>query len=265
MSMEILVLGGTGLAGRAVCEEAQTRGHGVRLLARHRPAGADGGAAHLGDTVTGAGLEEAMAGVAAVVDCTNIQSLDREKASAFFVGSVRNAAAAAVARGVRSFVLLSIVGVDRMPLGYYQAKLVQERALLAATSGTTVSPVVARTTQFHDFAAQTLARGGFGPFAFVPSMRIRPVDLRAVARHLVDTAEQAPAPRAPELAGPREERLPDMVRRFRSVSGSGRVIVPVPIPGRAGRAIREGLLIPDGGVTDAVTFDDWLTGVEVSA
>jgi hypothetical protein len=193
----------------------------VRSLSRREPSPAlPAGVEDVrGDTVSGAGLPAAMAGIDAVVDCTDIASLDRAKATGFFTGSVTRAAAAAAAAGVRTYALLSVVGVDRVPLAYYEAKLRQEQTLLAVTSGSVTRPLVVRTTQFHEFALQVLARDAFGPFAFVPSMRIRPVALTAVARHLVSVTESGSWVAAPELSGPQEQRLPDLVRRVARARG----------------------------------------------
>jgi hypothetical protein len=126
-------------------------------------------------------------------------------------------------------------------------------------SGSVTRPLVFRTTQFHEFAAQTLARGGFGPFALVPSMRIRPVALSAVARHLVGVTASGSWATAPELCGPDEERLPDLVRRVAGAGKARKVVVPVPLLGAAGRANRAGALLPESPVVDPETFADWLS------
>lgn len=260
--MRILVLGGTGVSGRAVRAEAAGRGHDVRVLARHAPVDpadpADTVEVSPGDVITGEGLDAAMAGVDAVVDCTNIQTLNEDRATRFFTTAVGNAAGAATRAGVGGYVLLSIVGVDRFPYAYYRAKLAQERALAAAAAGTGLTATVARTTQFHDFAGQILARSSVGPLAAVPALRIRPVAIEAVARHLVSLAEAPPAGAAPELSGPRDETLPDLVRRYARATGRRSLVVPLPLPGRAGRANRERVLIPRDGLTDDLTFEAWL-------
>lgn len=94
---------------------------------------------------------------------------------------------------------------------------------------------------------------------FVPALRIQPVDLTVVARHLVDLAEHPDVARAPDLAGPRMESLPHLVRCYRVERGLRGWVVPVPLPGRVGSANRAGALLPDGGITDETSFDDWLT------
>lgn len=114
-----------------------------------------------------------------------------------------------------------------------------------------------RTTQFHEFAAQMLERGG--PFAAAPRMLSRPVAAREVAHALAELARKEPVGRAPELAGPEELWMPDLVRRLARARGSRRVVVPVRMPGRAGRVMARGDLLPAGpGPRGRITFDAWL-------
>lgn len=257
--MRLLILGGTGLAGAAVTAEAATRGHQVRTFSRRAPRTdpVPAGQSFTGDVLTGHGFPAACAGVDAVIDCVNVEMLRGSAAARFFSAAIQSAVAASAQAGVATYVLLSIVGADRFPVGYYRAKHLQESLLLAGAGPTRLAPVIARTTQFHEFVAYSLTRGRLGPVTFVPAMTVQPVALRAVARHLVNLAEQ-PALRAPELAGPRVESLPDLVRRYRTARRLPERVVPVPLLGQAGRSNRAGVLLPHGGLTDGTSFADWL-------
>lgn len=63
---EILVTGGTGVLGRLVVDRLRGAGHEVRVLSRSgRPGTIQG------DLLTGAGLEEAVDGVEAIVHCAS--------------------------------------------------------------------------------------------------------------------------------------------------------------------------------------------------
>ena len=191
--MRLLVAGGTGTAGRAVVQEAVRRGHEVRVLS-HRaggPASAPGDGAVLvqGDLVTGAGLAAALEGVEAVVDVSNTVTASHRRAAAFFTAGTTHLVAAGGRAGVRHHVLLSIVGVDGSWLGYYRAKVDQERCLAARAPAAGVGHTVARATQFHDFALQTLERSGGRRLLVVPGVRVQPVDVSEVAAHLVALAE----------------------------------------------------------------------------
>ena len=239
--MRVAVAGGTGLVGRLVVEVATGRGHDVVVLARS--AGVD--------LTTGAGLAERLAGVEAVVDTTNHVSQKRAGSEAFFGAVTRHLLDAEVESGVAHHLVLSIVGIDDVDTGYYAGKRLQERLVAEGR----VPWTILRATQFHEFAEQALGFVRIGPFSLVPRMLSQPVAAREVAEHVVDLVEAGPSGRAPELAGPERHDVVDLARRV----ARGRRVVPVPIPGNAGRAMRSGALCPQGdGPRGRTTFDEWL-------
>jgi len=252
--MRILVAGGTGTVGREVAALAAARGHDVVVVSRSGPVPVD--------LTTGDGLAQAMAGVEAVVDCSNIASMARARAERFFVAETQNLVRAGAEAGVRHHVLLSIVGIDQVPTGYYQAKVAQEAAMREAAAEAGPGYTILRATQFHDFAGQLLGRTRKGPFALIPVMRTQPVEVTAVARRLVELAESEPSGRAADLGGPRPEDLTDLARQLCVHRGDRVRVVGLPIPGKAGRAIRAGaLLVPSG---TGRTFSQWLADQPVS-
>lgn len=240
--MRIAVAGGTGWTGTLVVEALRAAGDEPVVLARSTGV----------DLTTGTGLAGALDGVDAVVDVTNLQTMDRRKAVAFFGTVTSTLLEAGRAAGVRHHVALSIVGVDRVDYGYYQGKHHQETLVLADPAGT-----VLRATQFHEFAAQMLATRS--PVPIAPRMLSQPVALAEVAQHLVELARGGPQRLAPELAGPGQHLMPDMVRRLARVRGDRRPVLPVRIPGAAGRQMASGALLPTApGPRGTVTFDEWL-------
>ena len=270
--MRIVVAGGTGTAGRVVVRQAAARGHHVVALSRSGQVRAD--------LVSGTGLAEAVAGAEAVIDCSNAATQSRTKAERFFVTATKNLAHAAAEAGARHYVLLSIVGIENVPMGYYQAKLVQEAALVATATEVQLGFSIARTTQFHDFVGQLLGRMRFGRLAVVPHLRIQPVELTAVAGRLLDCldaepasrldrahrepasrldrAETRPVGRLPDLAGPREEDLLQLARQWLAHHGDRTRLIGLRLPGRAGRAIRDGGLLLTEGDVRGRPFADWL-------
>jgi len=244
--MRIAVAGGTGLVGRMVVDAARERGHEAVVLARSEGV----------DLTTGAGLVERLAGVDAVIDTTNVATQKRAEAEAFFGGVTRTLLAVEAAAGVGHHVALSIVGIDDVDSGYYAGKRLQERL----TADGPVPWTVLRATQFHEFAEQVLSFVTVGPFSLVPRMLSQPVAAREVAEALVVLAEGDPVGRAPELAGPDRLQMVDLARRLSRARGLGRRVVPVRLPGAAGKAMRSGALTPTGdGPRGRVTFDEWLT------
>ncbi|MEU3188293.1 NAD(P)H-binding protein [Streptomyces sp. NPDC006923] len=244
--MRVAVAGGTGLVGRLVVEELAAAGQDPVVLARSRGV----------DLVSGAGLDAAMAGVDTVVDVSNTTTVNSKKAISFFGSVSRNLLDAGARAGVRHHVALSIVGIDRVGLGYYQGKLRQEEVV---TDGP-VPWTVLRATQFHEFAEQTLDRVP-KPFAVVPRMRTQPVAAREVAQHLVRLALAPAQGMAPELAGPRVEQLVDMVRGLLRARHQRRLLLPVRLPGATGAAMTGDGQLPAGqGPRGSQTFGEWLAG-----
>ena len=166
--MRLAVAGGTGVVGKFVVEAAAEAGHEVVSLSRRTGV----------DVRTGEGLAEALRGVEVIVDTTNAGTTNRDKATAFFTEVTRNLGVVGAGEGVARLVILSIVGLERVPgYGYYEAKLAHEKA---AMSGLLPATIV-RATQFHEFPAQVLSWTRHGPFAVVPRSRIQPVAARRSA------------------------------------------------------------------------------------
>ncbi|MDP9826915.1 uncharacterized protein YbjT (DUF2867 family) [Kineosporia succinea] len=235
--------GGTGAVGRHVVDVLRERGHEAVVLARS--AGVD--------LVTGRDLD--LGGVDAVVDVTSVSTQKQAEAESFFGAVTGHLLEAGKASGVGHHVVLSIVGIDDAPTGYYRGKVLQER--LVEEGG--VPWTILRATQFHEFAAQILAALRVGPLHPVPVMRNEPVAAREVAEHLADRVEKGPAGRVPDLGGPREERMADMARAYLRHTGRRGFVLPVPVPGAGGRAMRDGTLVTGAGaVHGRQTYAEWL-------
>ncbi|WP_448003438.1 SDR family oxidoreductase [Agromyces bauzanensis] len=246
--MKIAVAGGTGTVGRHVVDVVRERGHHAVILSRSTGV----------DLVTGTGLADALAGVDAVIDVSSTQTMSDAESRAFFGAVTRHLLEAEVAAGVRHHVALSIVGVDLAPYGYYAGKVLQEQVVVRGP----VPWTILRATQFHEFGSQLLERMRFGPVVVVPRMTSQPVAAREVAERLVELATAAPAGRVRDFAGPRVERMVDVVRRSAAAAGVRGLIVEVPIPGAYGKAVRDGtLLARPGADVGRRTFDEWVATV----
>src|SRR5215469_10681349 len=212
----ILVTGSTGTLGRALVPRLATAGHEVRAFSRRPrppatsfPAPGDGSAAALppplpqawatGDLRANAGLDEALAGIEVVVHCASAQRGDQAAA--------QNLIAAARRAGAPHLVYISIVGVDRVPMGYYRAKLAVERMI--EDSG--LPWTILRATQFHELilrGCEALARL---PVLLVPAASsFQPVSAGEVAGRLACLAGQPPAGRVPDMGGPQVRSSGDL-------------------------------------------------------
>jgi len=211
--MRIAIAGATGQIGSQLTALARKEGHEVVEIARETGF----------DLLAPTGLEDALAGVDTLVDVT---AGPLEEAGTFFPTVARNLGTAATAAGVRRTVVLSIVGVDKSPdYDYYVAKLAQERVARETAPGA----VVLRATQFHQFAAQMLQWNTVDGVAQVIDVPLQPVDTREIVRLLLDMATGEVTGDV-DLAGPREERLVDLVRRLVQHTGADVTVEPVPAP-----------------------------------
>ncbi|WP_416483952.1 SDR family oxidoreductase [Streptomyces sp. CL12] len=238
----ILVTGGTGTLGRHVAERLRTDGHGVRVLSRHaRPYGVDLRAG-------GPELDAALAGVPTVVHCASSPRGGDEEAAERLTAAARRA-------GVGHLVYISIVGVDRVPFGYYRTKYAVERRIERSGLGFTIL----RTTQFHDLLVSlfdTLARS---PVLPLPAhVRDQPVEVNEVAARLAELALAAPSGRVPDLGGPEVRPLSSLARAYLHATGRRRAIAGLPLFGPAYRAFRSGgHLTPERAVGKG-TFEEYL-------
>jgi uncharacterized protein YbjT (DUF2867 family) len=247
--MRIAIAGATGLVGRELVAAARAAGHEAAELSR--AAGVD--------LVDGpdAEIDAALAGADVVVDVTNSPTIEREGATAFFTTVAERLGAAATRAGAARTVLLSIIGVDRTPEdGYFVAKLAHERATLRSAPGVRVL----RAAQFHEFAEQSLGWGRSGDVASIPDMPVQPVALAEVVRELLAMAAEASDASRVELAGPRPERLPELVTRLVEARGERVRVEPVAVSA----AVRDGALLPaTNAVIAGPDFAEWLAARKV--
>ena len=160
--MKIVVIGGSGRIGSKLVTILRQKGHDA--LAASPASGVN--------TITREGLAEALSDAQVVVDVANSPTFEDQVAMEFFETSGRNLLAAESAAGVGHHVALSVVGTDRLQaMGYFRAKLAQERQIKAAG----IPYSIVRATQFFEFVgaiAQESTVGADGP----PVTRSRAAD-----------------------------------------------------------------------------------------
>lgn len=232
------------MLGTRVVEALRVQGHEPVVLARRTGV----------DLRSGEGLAARLEGVEAVVDATSVETARASVATDFFTTTSRHLLRAGAEAGVRHHVLVSIVGIDDSGFGYYVGKRAQEQVVADGP----VPHTIVRIAQFHEFAAQ-LADRAPGPVAVVPVMRSAPVAAREAGAEVARLAVGPALGRAGEVGGPREELVPDMVRRWLRARGSRRRVLPLRVPGATGRALRSGVLVPrEPAYVGTETFDAWL-------
>lgn len=229
MNAPILVTGGTGTIGSRVVPLLRATGHDVRILSRH-PRADEPSIEHVaGNTVTGAGLQSALDGVRTVLHLAGGAKGDDVAA--------RNLATASASARVSHLILISVIGADAMPIGYFRAKARAEREI--ADSG--VPWTVLRAAQLHEFVLPIVKALSRLPLTPVPGgLRFEPVQVDDVAARLVELVLADPAGRVADIAGPDVLGIPQLVDAYAAVHGRRHPRLPIRLPGAVGRAYRTG-------------------------
>ncbi|WP_026421527.1 SDR family oxidoreductase [Actinokineospora inagensis] len=232
--MSVLVTGGTGTLGRDV----------VRLLPGSRVLTRSGDGVR-GDLLTGAGLTEALTGVDTVVHCATTLGRRDVDATAKLIEA---------AKDNQHLVYISIVGVDRVPLPYYRAKLAAERLV----EGSGLPYTILRATQFHQLIAKLFSAQRF--LLFYPALRFQPVDTGTVAGRLAELAGGQARGRVPDLGGPTVWSARELAGQYLAATGRRAARVPVSLPGKTFAAYRSGHHLAPEHAEGTVEFADFLAG-----
>jgi uncharacterized protein YbjT (DUF2867 family) len=243
--MRIAVAGAAGRIGRLTIADLERAGH--QTVPVSRSVGVD--------AYTGAGLDDALRDVDAVIDATNTAATDAAEIIEVFGTMTQNLLAAEERAGVQHHVLLSIVGIDHdQAVPHYAGKRAQERLV---TSGP-VPWTIVRATQFHDFAAMTAGRAEQDGVATVAPLLMQPIAPADVAAVLAEVAAAAPRNALLDIAGPQTQDLVDMARRTFAARGRDVTLVPT-WQGSFGTDMAGEVLLPgkDARLMPG-TFDEWL-------
>ncbi|GIF97580.1 SDR family oxidoreductase [Catellatospora citrea] len=247
--MKIVIIGGTGLIGSNVAKRLRADGHDV--FAASPSTGVD--------TITGAGLDDALKGADVVVDVANGPNFEDNAIMEFFRTSTGNVMAAEKKAGVGHHVALSIVGADLITdSGYMRAKVAQEELVKAAG----VPYTIVRATQFFEFTSAIAHGGTRGEAIHLPPAMMQPIAAADVSAAVAAAAEADPVNGTYDIAGPEKITQDDLVRRLLAAEGDDRQVITDPEATYFGAAVANtSLLAPAGeahlGKTD---FATWFAG-----
>jgi uncharacterized protein YbjT (DUF2867 family) len=245
--MKIIVIGGTGLIGSKLVTKLRAQGHEAV------PASPDTGV----NTITGAGLPEALVGASVVVDVSNSSSFEDAAVLRFFETSTRNLLAAEATAGVRHHVVLSVVGTERLSAsGYFRAKIAQEQL----TRGSSIPYSIVHATQFFEFVKSIADAATVGDTVRLAPVLIQPIAAKDVASAVGRVAVGAPVNGVVEIAGPQQFRLDEFVRLGLGARHDSRAVIADPHARYFGAELGERTLVPGDTATLGETrFEDWLS------
>lgn len=245
--MKILVIGGTGLIGSKLVKLLIERGHDT--VAASPATGVN--------TITGVGLDAALAGVDTVVDVANSPSFEDKAVLEFFQTSGRNLLAAEARAGVRHHVALSVVGTHRLAeSGYFRGKIAQE-ALIAAGG---IPYTIVHSTQFFEFLGGIVQSGTVGDEVRLSPAYVQPIASDDVALAMADATLGKPVNGTIEIAGPERVRLADLVQRYMRKIGDARTVRADAAARYFGALLQDDTLVPGPSPRlGTIDFETWFS------
>ena len=248
--MRIAVVGATGQTGQLLTERLHKLGARVVAISRSGRSVEGAETAAAADVVTGAGLDDALAGCDVVVDLVNTQKLIDLRV--FSMGT-RNLIAAAERVGVERAVMLSAVGVEQSQFPYHRKKHEQERLYRESKLETTI----VRATEFHSFVTSFFENGSaMGAIPVFLGARFQPVAPEEVADLLATTIMNNLGDS--EIAGPRVWVSRDLAKVWQQSTRARGLIVNGPFPPKLLEFFRSGANLSDTALQGAVSFQEWL-------
>ncbi len=250
----VLITGGTGVLGSDLVPRFAGAGYTVRIMSRRsRSADRDqAGEWAQAQLATGEGLAEAVSGADVIVHAA---SSPFRRTEAVDVSGTARLLEQAREAGVSHFFYISIVGIDRIPLGYYKRKLAAEASI---EQGGVPSSIL-RATQFHTLIDMQLRALLRFPIGLAPSdFRFQPIDPGEVADRVLEYVEVGPSGRLPDLGGPEVSILGDLARTWSQIRGLRRRVIRLPLPGKIAAGFRQGFNTTPEGKYGQVTWADWV-------
>lgn len=244
--MKIVILGGTGLIGTKTADILRKAGHDVVQSSPSTGV----------NTLSGEGLDAALAGANVVIDVTNSPSFEAEAVLDFFETSGRTIAAAEKRAGIGHHVAPSIVNTDRPPgNGYFHAKTAQEGVI--KSSG--IPYTIVRATQFFEFVGACAQNGEVEGAVRISPANTQFIAADDVAAAVAKAAQAAPSNATYDIAGPERMPFDKMVGQWLDAKKDPRPLVTDPDASYFGAKIDNETLVPLGEAhLGTIRFSDWL-------
>jgi uncharacterized protein YbjT (DUF2867 family) len=249
--MQVLVTGAAGGLGRELLPRLVTNGYAVRGTSRRDDPAIRGVEWVKSDITTGDGLADAVRGVETVIHAAS-DAFDAWKVDADGTARLIEMCERA---NVRHFIYVSIVGVDKIPLEYYKAKLAAEERVMTGRVPWTIQ----RAPQFFGFVDFIISRMARFPLIMLPTdWKGQPIDTGEAADVIADLVRRGPSGRTPDFGGPKIRQFGEMAREWKAARRVGKPIIPLPTFGKVSAGFRAGYNTVPGNRVGALQWEDWL-------
>jgi uncharacterized protein YbjT (DUF2867 family) len=252
----ILVTGGAGGLGRELVQRLRQTAHTVRVMSRaSAPTDLDQNVQWAqADVESGDGLTEAVEGIDIIINAMSLPSRPQQvdvEGTARLLKAAQNA-------GVKHVLHVSIVGIDRIPTPYYQAKVAAEQVVME--SGVPYS--IWRATQFHSLLDSLLeplrTSDSASVFSRPPEAKYQLLDTGEAAEVLLSHIDSPPARRLPDVGGPQVLTLDTIAHMWLEAQGINRQIKYLPEEPIIGEGFRQGYNTIPTNPYGKITWADYL-------
>lgn len=249
--MKILITGGSGVFGQEIAPLLAAEGHQVRVLTRR---GSSVPYGVFGDLVNKTGLPEALSGVDTVIHAAS-QPRSKKAILAVDRTGTQNLVAAAKQHNISQLLYTSILGVDQIPLFYFQAKHAAEHII----ADSSIPWTVVRIAQFHELIDSMLFRLAKFPIIPLPrGSKAQPISAADAARHTAEILAKGPTNNIIPLGGPEILTAPELAKIWTAARKRSRPILSIPTLGKVGRGFAHGYNLAPKAMYDGISFKEWL-------
>ena len=247
----ILITGGRGVLGRRLVKKLKQTDYHIQIAGRKKPDKPDAFWLPL-DLKSGKGISEAVEGVDLVF---HLASATRKFDSRVDIEGTQALVKAAKTAGVKHFVYISIVGIDKIPFRYYRYKL--EAEFRIQESGLPFT--ILRATQFHEFLDEILHSFTRAPVCMLPKrFQFQPIAAEEVAEKLMTYLDLPPLNALTQVGGPEVMELGEMAKIWIRARGLNRWVLPMPVFGKTADAFKKGYNTSKEHRTESKTWEDWV-------
>lgn len=247
-SPSILITGGTGLLGKAVCHFLDQAGLSYQVASHQKPT--LNGSVFM-DLTTSNGMAEAVRGKNVILHLAS----DKKHPDNDVHGTER------LLDAIRSqglnvhFIYISIVGVEELPMPYFKQKAQVEKMVMQ--SGIPYS--ILKATQFHEYVdsiLHSLFKLGIG---LVPkNVFVQPVSVTVIAKKLVDICMSQPTFRMQSLGGPEIFKLEDLAGQWLQARMKSNKHITFSLWGNNGKKLKNGVLTCPQDKAGGLNWRSWL-------
>ena len=247
---KVLITGGTGVLGKELRTIFPQYSIPYVIASRTNPSNLDNWL-HV-DLETGNGLEEATKNKEIIF---HLASGTKKFNKNIDIEGTKRLLQKAKVNGVLHFIYISIVGIDSVPLTYYQYKLQAEKEII--NSG--IPYTILRSTQFHEFIDFILHKLLKLPIALVPKRaKFQPIEAKVVAQKLFTIGQGQPLNKIINIGGKETFELDDIAKNWLSSQSKRRLLLNLPLFGKLNNALKNGGLTCTEKANDSITWGEWL-------